>query len=76
MVRSDKIIGKIHELGLNRGIVAEELGISRKTLSIKLEKGLFNSDEMEKLIEILKIEDPVAVFFAQNVTCNVTKEMM
>lgn len=76
MVRSDKIIGKIHELGFNRGIVADKLGISRKTFSAKLEKGVFNSDEMEKLIEILDIDDPVAVFFAHNVTQNATKEML
>lgn len=76
MVRSDKLIGKIHELGLNRTIVADMLGISRNTLRIKLEKGVFNSDEMEKLIEILDIEDPVAIFFADNVTHNATKEIV
>lgn len=73
MIRTDKLIGKIHECGLNRTIVADKLGISRNTLRLKLEKGIFDSDEMEKLIDILHIEDPVSIFFASNVTYNATK---
>lgn len=43
--------------------VAERLGINPKTLSLKLKAGILNSDEMEKLIEILDIDDPAYIFF-------------
>ena len=73
MVRSDKIIGKMYELGLNRTIIADKLGMTRKTFSMKLEKGIFNSDEMEKLIDILELEDPMTIFFPNYVAYSVTK---
>ncbi len=53
--------------------LAEHIGISQRTLSNKLKKGVFGSDEMEKMIEILKIHDPASIFFADSVTLQVTK---
>lgn len=53
--------------------LADYIGISRRTLSNKLKKGIFGSDEIEKIIEILKIDDPTSIFFAPPVTFKVTK---
>ena len=33
-----------------------------------MKKGVFDSDEIEIMIEILHIEDPVKIFFVKNVT--------
>lgn len=48
--------------------LATELGISPRTLSNKLKSGDFGSKEIEIMIEILNLKDPVAIFFAKLVT--------
>ena len=35
---------------------------------VEMKKGVFDSDEIEIMIEILHIEDPVKIFFVKNVT--------
>ncbi len=44
--------------------VAEMLGICSKTLGSKIKRGVFKSDEIERLILILDIKDPMDIFFA------------
>lgn len=50
--------------GLNQAQVADRLGICSKTLGAKIKKGVFNSDEIYKLMNILNIENPVPIFFS------------
>lgn len=45
--------------------VAEHLGMTPKTFYTKMKKKVFGSDEIEKMIEYLNIDDPIAVFFAK-----------
>ncbi len=54
--------------GMTQGEVAENLNISNKTFYNKLKKGIFGSDEIEKMIELLEIKEPMNIFFAQKVT--------
>ena len=44
--------------------VAWMLGITPKTFTTKMKKGVFGSDEIEKMIEFLEIKDPISIFFA------------
>lgn len=74
MVNVNKVLGLMAENHKTRGDVAKELGIAPKTFSAKLKKGVFNSNEMEILISLLNIEDPVAVFFTDKVTQNATMQ--
>lgn len=48
--------------------VAEAIGIAPKTFYLKLKKGVFGSDEIEKMIEYLNIDEPMPIFFAKTVT--------
>jgi DNA-binding XRE family transcriptional regulator len=64
----NEIRGLIVARGYTKAQFAKELGMSSKTLYTKLKKGVFGSDEMEKMIEILKIEDPNKIFFNIKVT--------
>lgn len=48
--------------------VAEHLNMAPKTFYAKMKKGVFGSDEMEGMIELLSIENPIAIFFASEVT--------
>lgn len=54
--------------GLTQKDVAETLGMTPKTFSLKLKKGVFGSDEIEVMIKLLDISDPVPIFFAHDVT--------
>ena len=49
---------------ITRKEMAAKLGIAPKTFSLKLEKGVFGSDEIEIMIKELKIENPADIFFA------------
>jgi len=54
--------------GLNQSEVANIVGVSPKTFSLKLNRGIFGSDEIEAMITALDIADPVSIFFANRVT--------
>ena len=45
--------------------VANYLGMSTKTFYLRMKKGVFGSDEIEKMIEYLNIDDPMPIFFAK-----------
>ena len=68
MVDTDKLRGIIAERGLSQRKVAKNLGISEKTFYIKMKNGVFDSDEMSKMGEILSIKDPARIFFAEFVS--------
>lgn len=74
MVLTNKIRGIIVEKGLTIKELAALLGMAPKTLQIKLRKGVFGTDEAEKMIEILGIKEPAKIFFASGVTCKDTKK--
>lgn len=52
--------------------VAAYLGISPKTFYLRMKKGIFGSDEIEKMIQYLNIDDPIRVFFTTCVAREVT----
>lgn len=74
MINVNKLKAIFVENGKNQKDVAKMLGISENTMSIKLKKGIFNSDEIFKLIDIFEIKNPTDIFFVKNVTSQETKE--
>ena len=54
--------------GLNQKQIANILGICDKSLGAKLKKGVFLSTEIETLIAVLDIKDPMSIFFANRVS--------
>lgn len=65
MIRTDKLRGVIAEKGLSQADVAKEIGISPKTFYEKMKNGVFGSDEIQVMIDMLGIEDPVSIFFVR-----------
>ena len=59
MINSDLLRGVIAENGLSQRKVAKHIGISEKTFYEKMKKGVFDSTEMEAMINLLKIEKDV-----------------
>ena len=72
MINANLIRAKIVENGMNQKIVAEKIGMSEKTFSIKMNNGKFGLDEVDKMIELLKIDQPEKYFFASDVACEGT----
>ena len=54
--------------GYTQAALAEEIGISPRTFSNKLKSGEFGNKEIEIIMDVLKLEDPLAIFFAKQVT--------
>ena len=68
MINTNALRGIIVSKGLTQQEVAEHIGINPKTFGKKMKKGVFGSDEMEAMIELLDIDNPVEIFFAKEVT--------
>ena len=54
--------------GLTQGKVAVKLGMNPKTFYRKMAKGVFGSNEISMMIDILNIKDPMSIFFISEVT--------
>ena len=54
--------------GMTQKEVAAVLGISEKTFINRMKRGVFGTDEVERLIELLGISNPIEIFFARRVT--------
>lgn len=66
MVATNKLRGIIVEKGLSQRYVAHHLGITENTFYSKMKRGVFDSDEMEAMINLLEIQNPCEIFFASD----------
>lgn len=66
MVDTTKLKSVIVLNNMTQESVARAIGITPKTFYCKMKKKVFGSDEIEKMIELLNIDDPIAVFFVPN----------
>lgn len=67
MINTNKLRARIVEMGMTQKEVAEKIGMSEKTFSIKINNGKFGLDEAEKMIDLLHIEQPEKIFFSNGV---------
>lgn len=67
MINTNKLRGIIAEKNLSQRNIAAELGITPETFYRKMKKGVFDSNEINQMIKILDIHDPVAIFFTDKV---------
>ena len=69
MIDVNKLKGKFVEKGYDtQEKQANVIGMSTRTLQNKLKKGVFNSNEIFKIMEILKLDDPTPIFFVKNIS--------
>lgn len=68
MINVNALRGRLVEKGYTQEEMAKELGMSSVTFYRRLKRGVFGSDEIEKMIELLDIQEPSAIFFAKSVT--------
>lgn len=68
MVDTNKLRGIFAENGKSQKDVAQMIGLTPKTFYQRMHKGVFGSDEIQIMIDSLKIENPIDIFFAKEVT--------
>lgn len=66
MIDINKLKGKFVEKGYDtKEKQAGAIGMSTRTFSNKLQKKIFNSNEIFKIMEVLMIDDPTPIFFVK-----------
>jgi transcriptional regulator with XRE-family HTH domain len=68
MLDRNALKAEIVRNGLTQKEVAKALGISEKTFISRMRRGVFGTDEAEKMIKVLDIKNPMDIFFAAEVT--------
>jgi transcriptional regulator with XRE-family HTH domain len=62
MIWIDELKGRMKAKNFSQEMLAKRIGMAPRTLSLKLKKGVFGSDEIDKMIEVLEIKDPAIIF--------------
>ena len=65
MIDINKLCGEIKAHGYTHAEMADLIGIHPVTFSNKMRKGVFNSSEMQAMVDILSIKNPEQIFFAK-----------
>lgn len=65
MIKTNELKGAIARNGLSQSDVAGLIGVTPKTFYEKMKTGVFGSDEIQIMIDELKIENPMEIFFAK-----------
>lgn len=68
MVNTNKLRGVIAQNGKTQSDVAKMIGMTPKTFYMRMQKGVFGSDEIQIMIDKLNIDNPMEIFFAKEVT--------
>ena len=68
MVNVQKLRGKMAEKGRSGIDMARVIKKTPKTFYEKMKKGVFDSDEITAIVDDLDIENPMEIFFAEEVT--------
>lgn len=58
----NKLRGVMAEKNCTQKQLAEAIGVSSKTFYNKMQKGVFGTDEVEKMVKYLAIPNPAEIF--------------
>lgn len=64
MILTNELKGIIVSRGFSQRKVAKMLNMCEKTFYAKMHRGVFDSNEILEMINLLKIENPERIFFA------------
>ena len=68
MINEKLLKGIYISKGFNQSSLAKELEITPNTLRRKIKKEKLEIREVDKLIDLLEIKNPLEIFFAQEIT--------
>nr|DAH66688.1 MAG TPA: putative transcriptional regulator [Bacteriophage sp.] len=63
-MKRNKLAGIIVEKGYTQKDIAAKIGITPKTFYLKMKKGVWNTDEIQKMIVLLDIKDAADIFLS------------
>lgn len=66
MININLLKSEIAKNGFNHRTLCKEINMPESTFSRRLKKGVFKSNEVEKLIKVLKLKKPMEIFFSKN----------
>ena len=66
MIQSNNLLDKMTEKNITKRSLAKKLNISPKTLYLKLKSGIFRSDELEIIVDVLDISNPWEFLFGDS----------
>ena len=72
MIQTNLLRGKMAENGYSAVKLAKALKITPKTFYNKMARGVFGSDEIYQMIELLNIQNPIEIFFAPEIAQHAT----
>ncbi len=61
----NKLRGVMAERNCTQKQLAKAIGISSKTFYNKMQRGVFGTDEVEKMVRYLSIQNPAEIFLDQ-----------
>ena len=73
MLNRNLLKAEMAKKGYNQKTLCEKIDMSEPTFSRKLKTGVFGTDEVMKMCEVLEITEPTPIFLAQEVNCGFTK---
>ena len=73
MVDIPKLRGLLAEHGQTQKSAAKALNMDEHTFGYRMRTGVFTNIEIEKLCDLLSIENPAQIFFAKKVAHDATK---
>lgn len=65
MIQVEQLRGIIAQRGMSQSDVAKAIGITPKTFYCKMKKGVFGSDEIDAIIDVLDIKNPEKIFYVR-----------
>ena len=68
MIRVRALKAAMVKQGLTQAEVARYLKMSSGAFSARLKRGVFGSDEIEAMTSLLDIQNPMEIFFSQEVS--------
>lgn len=65
LIKTNELRGIIAKNNKTQTDIAKMIGITPKTFYLRMQKGIFGSDEIQIMIDELNIENPMEIFFAK-----------
>lgn len=64
MVNVSELRAELARKELTQKELAKLIGMTEQTLSRRMKAKVFGSDEIEKIVRVLELKDPIKIFFA------------
>lgn len=68
MLNRNLLKAEMAKKGYNQKTLCEKIEMAEPTFSRKLKTGVFGTDEVMKMCEVLEIKEPAPIFLAHEVT--------